>query len=95
MLTSLRKAKQFVIMPTDKNLGPAILERSQYIERCFQDHLLNKMTYSRLTEPESKTLCYNARAHIIRAVSQANKKLQLKNHAKTTYFSRSIEKEPL
>jgi hypothetical protein len=60
LLESLRKAKQFIITPTDKNLGPAILELSQYMERCFQDHLLNKSTYRRLTDPESQTLRYNA-----------------------------------
>jgi hypothetical protein len=94
LLEALKKAKQFVITPTDKNLGPAILERSQYIERCFQDHLLNKATYHRLNDPESKTLRYNARAHIILAVAHAEKRGQL-NHAERTYFSRSIAEEPL
>jgi hypothetical protein len=64
------------------------------MERCFQDHLLNKSTYRRLTESESKTLRYNARAHIILAVSQAKKRDQL-NHAEETYFSRSIAAEPI
>jgi hypothetical protein len=73
LLTSLRKAKHFIITPTDKNLGPAILERSQYMARCFQDHLMNKLTYRCLTEQESITLHYNARAHIILAISQAKK----------------------
>ena len=94
LLASLRMAKQFIIVPTDKNLGPAILERSQYMARCLSDHLLNTTTYRRLTLPESHTLRYNARAHIILAVAHAEKRKQL-NHAKSTYFHRSITDKPL
>jgi hypothetical protein len=94
ILTSLKKAKQFVITPTDKNLGPAILERSQYMTRCFEDHLLNETTYRRLPDAESRTLRYNARANIILAIAAAEKRGQL-NHAEETYFSRSITDEPI
>jgi hypothetical protein len=94
LLTSLRKAKQFIITPTDKNLSPAILERSKYMARCFKDHLRNKLTYRRLTEQESKTLRYNAQANIILAVTKSKKRDHL-NHAEETYFSRSITEEPI
>lgn len=94
LLASLRKARQFIVTPTDKNLGPAILERSQYMQRCFQDHLLNEHTYRRLDDPKSRTLRYNARANIILAIAQATKRGQL-NHAEETYFSRSIAEEPI
>jgi hypothetical protein len=40
-------------MTTDKTLGPAIMERSTYITRCLQDHLLETATYKRLTPADA------------------------------------------
>jgi hypothetical protein len=93
LLELLRKTKQYIVTPTDKNLGPAILKRSQYMDRCFQDHLLNKSTYRRLTDAESKTLRYNARAHIILAVSQAKKHDHL-NHVKKLTSREALQRNP-
>jgi hypothetical protein len=92
LLSMLRKAKQFVITPTDKNLGPAIMERSQYIERCFQDHLTNESTYQRLHERDATVHRYNSRGAIIRAISKSTKKL---SYAENTYFTRSFSAEPI
>jgi hypothetical protein len=48
-LSILEKSKDFIVCPTDKNLGPCILEREQYIQQVFS--LLNgKDTYLRLSE---------------------------------------------
>jgi hypothetical protein len=93
LLAMLRKAKQFIISPTDKNLGPAIMERSQYIQRCFQDHLTNKSTYQRLSTDEATILRYNSRGAIIKTVSK--KKPKVLNHAETTYFNRSFSAVPI
>ena len=38
----------FIVIPTDKNLGPAILERSVYTKRAFDDHLNDETTCRRL-----------------------------------------------
>ena len=42
-----------IIFPSDKNLGPCIVERTTYINRVLHDHLLDPNTYQRLTEPEA------------------------------------------
>jgi hypothetical protein len=48
-LSILEKLEDFIVCPTDKNLGPCILEREQYIQQVFS--LLNdKDTYLRLSE---------------------------------------------
>jgi hypothetical protein len=92
LLSSLRRAKQFIIMPTDKNLGPAIMERSTYIKRCFDDHLMNKCTYQELDEHTSRTMRYNARAAITKAAEKA-----IRSHsiplAERNYFSRSFREK--
>ena len=37
-----------VVFPTDKNLGPAVMERDRYIDQALTDHLLDPKTYRRL-----------------------------------------------
>ncbi len=49
ILGTLRKNKQFLIIQADKNLGPCIIERDQYIKRALKDHLLDTTTYRQLT----------------------------------------------
>ena len=45
MIKYLRQNDDFMIIPTDKNLGPAIIERSTYIERAWSEHLSDPNTY--------------------------------------------------
>jgi hypothetical protein len=39
-LNLLKNNNEFIIMPTDKNLGPAIMNREEYIQLCLSHHLL-------------------------------------------------------
>lgn len=39
ILASLRKSNKYVVFSADKNLGPCIIERDQYIRRALNDHL--------------------------------------------------------
>jgi hypothetical protein len=50
LLAELRDSDDFVVIPTDKNLGPAIIERTEYTKRAFDDHLNDETTYRRLTQ---------------------------------------------
>ena len=43
-LQSLQKQQDFLICPCDKNLGPAIIERDDYIKIAMRDHLLDGRT---------------------------------------------------
>jgi hypothetical protein len=45
LLNTLRNDHRFYVCLTDKNLGPAIMERQYYIQRVYQDHLDNSRTY--------------------------------------------------
>jgi len=53
-LYNLRNNQDLIVFNCDKNLGPAILERSTYIERVFNDHLLDSKTYRRLSPQEAR-----------------------------------------
>ena len=46
--------ESFIILPSDKNLGPTIMERQAYIEHILHDHLEKGSTYIRLHENTAK-----------------------------------------
>ena len=47
-----QQQQDFLIFPCDKNLGPAIIERDDYIKIAMRDHLLDGRTYRRLLEAD-------------------------------------------
>ncbi len=49
-LESLRNCPDLMVCKTDKNLGPAIIERKHYFNLAFRDHLSDPRTYRKLTE---------------------------------------------
>jgi hypothetical protein len=53
-LTKLRNDDNIIIMPTDKNLGPAVMNRNEYVEQCLTEHLLTPQ-YSQLTRRTALT----------------------------------------
>lgn len=53
-LQHLRNQKDFLIVQCDKNLGPAIIERDEYIQMALQDHLQDRSTYRRLSLLETR-----------------------------------------
>jgi hypothetical protein len=55
-ITMIRNDTRFTICLTDKNLGPAILERQQYIHQVHHDHLGHADTYKRLSKTEATDL---------------------------------------
>ena len=55
----LRNNRNFVILMADKNLGPAIMERDQYIKHVLKEHLCNGDTYQRLSRLEGESMIMN------------------------------------
>ena len=52
-LNTLRSNRDFVILNADKNLGPAIMEREEYLKSVLQEHLLDENTYERIEEEKA------------------------------------------
>lgn len=48
-LKYLQKQEDFLVVQCDKNLGPAIIERQEYIQLAFRDHLNDSKTYKFLS----------------------------------------------
>ena len=51
MIKTIKKNKHLIILITDKNLGPAIMERDEYITHILREHLHNP-TYTQLSKQE-------------------------------------------
>ena len=66
-LNFLRSSKNLVVLKTDKNLGPAVLERSIFIQRVYEEHLLTK-DYRQLSHSQAngrfKAITRIVRKHI-------------------------------
>ena len=52
-LLYIRKRHDLIVWKTDKNLGPAIIERDEYIRHALTDHLLDSVTYQPLTQTQA------------------------------------------
>ena len=53
-LKALQKQEEFLVVSCDKNLGPAIIEKSIYIQRAYKDHLSDSATYRELTPTKAE-----------------------------------------
>eukprot|EP00957_Ditylum_brightwellii_P009574 721898-Ditylum_brightwellii.AAC.1 len=55
LLRALKNHPEFVILLTDKNLGPVIIEQEEYLKHAIKDHLSDEKTYKQLTNGKAKT----------------------------------------
>ena len=85
IIQQLKTGSAFIILPTDKNLGPAILERRIYKQRCLQDHLLDATTYLQLTHADADGLLHRATKQMEYLINKYAKTLP---EAELTYFRR-------
>ena len=49
----LQQQQTFLIVPCDNTLGPAIIERHDYLKIAMRDHLKDTTTYKSLTLSET------------------------------------------
>jgi hypothetical protein len=86
-LKLLRQNKQLIIKPTDKNLGPALLDLDTYIIQVLQEHLLTK-DYAQLSHHEANNKIETLK-HSLKQLIASNQHLLTK--AKLTYFNRGFK----
>ena len=87
LLQQLCSSRQFIIVPTDKNLGPAIMNRDTYKTRALQDHLLDASSYRRLSPTEAQALCLQTRQDLLSLVRQHKDTM---SPADKSYFKRGF-----
>ena len=89
LLTTLPNNKDFIVLATDKNLGPAILQRDVYKQRCLDDHLLDAKTYRRLTQAQAKSRITGAIYQLKLLVNSNRKKL---SKTEINFFDRCLKR---
>ena len=88
LLQELSNNKDFTITATDKNLRPAILERSVYKQCCLSDHLEDKNTYQRLAPDDVTLRMASAEGAMHPLIKRHEKHL---SRAETVYFTRCLQ----
>ena len=61
----LQQQHTFLIVPCDKNLGPAIIERHDYLKIAMRDHLSDTTTYKSLSTREINRYSSEIKKHIL------------------------------
>jgi hypothetical protein len=56
LLKSIKKERKYIVIASDKNLGPCIIEIDKYINKCLDDHLNKANTYKELQELDARLL---------------------------------------
>ncbi|MEM7040544.1 MAG: hypothetical protein AAF570_26510, partial [Bacteroidota bacterium] len=107
-LNFLRNQDQFLVTQCDKNLGPAIIERTEYIRLAFRDHLNDRKTYKYLNPGLAKTKAIQMRndlqkwLKLFKKSLTTNEKRFLNHHLAnnkepfaTFYVTMKVHKTPL
>ena len=58
-LYDIQKDHKFIILMADKKLGPAVMEREQYIKLILNEHLCDGQTYDNITTIEAHDILSN------------------------------------
>ena len=74
-LRRLQQQQRFLIVPCDKNLGPAIIERHDYLKIAMRDHLSDTTTYKSLTISEIDRYSSDITKNILGWLKTHHKKL--------------------
>jgi len=86
-LKHLRTNHEIIIKPTDKNLGPAIMDTKTYIHQVLKEHLLTD-TYKQLSSKEAKEKIESIKDTLKNIINSNPTKL---SPAEVTYFQRSFK----
>jgi hypothetical protein len=92
ILAEFRTVKQHIVMNADKNLGPCVIERDQYIKRALNDHLLDTDTYKQLTSSQASHRIENLKQKLTNLIEYYKNKI---NPTDVKYLKQTMEvKDP-
>ena len=87
VLTELKERDDLVIFPTDKNLGPYIISREDYIKQCLNEYLLKGDYYLMLSDADAEELLEKKATHSTASITNTNTIFQA--HTSSTSIDRS------
>jgi hypothetical protein len=68
ILAELKDHKNLKVIKTDKNLGPAIIDKDQYIQKALGEHLLDSNTYQRLHPSAAKDYMKKVKTKLLKFI---------------------------
>jgi hypothetical protein len=77
----LKESSNLLVVSTNKNLGPAIIECATYIEKVYSDHLSDNATYQSISSGKAHKAILRLAGKIIKLVIDHHDEL-LVNHSK-------------
>ena len=86
-LRSLQTSSSLLVVQCDKNLGPALIEHEEYVLMVNRDHLLDKKSYTRLSEAEAATFAIETKRQALLWIEH--------NRPQTTKMERKFVKASL
>ncbi len=93
VLGQLTTRPDLIVLQTDKNLGPCVIERDVYIKQVLNEHLLQEENYERLSPESAVTELRKQRSSFLSVYDRY--KHTLPSKAEETYFSRAMTPEYL
>jgi hypothetical protein len=81
-LHALRKNNKLIIKPTDKNLGPALMDLESYVKQVLRKHLLT-CDYTQLSQTEMNNRMSNIKSTLKDIITNSQDSL---SKAEITYF---------
>jgi len=87
-LHKLKNSNNFIILPVDKNLGPTIINRSDYIKQALSEHLLMP-DYQQLSKEEALYQTENTKKKLLEPLLFHKHSL---SQAELNVFNRSFKK---
>jgi len=86
----LKNNEKFIVISCDKNLGPAVIERDEYVRRALKDHLADKSTYKRIHEGAAKMILLQMKDKVRRFTFKHSDELE---EGERTYLLKSTKLE--
>jgi hypothetical protein len=105
LLKTLRKSDDFIVLPSDKNLGPCIIERCNYIKAALA-HLSDPDTYEELEKDEALQAIRTLRNNIMEFLTTFKdhftkedntflwRSLEVADHFSYFYITAKVHKKP-
>ena len=93
-LAYLQKSEKYMVIKSDKILGPCLIEKTKYIELAYRDHLSDTSTYGQLSTTLAKGRMNSIRIMLHNFITthhtyEEDKKIQYTDDG--TYLKRTIE----
>ena len=90
-INKLQQNPHTITLLTDKNLGPVIMDRQEYINRVFTDHLLDTNTYKRLSKEEAEKILADILEYLQYTFENPSSSVQNSlSNQDIRYFSRAL-----